>query len=86
MATPNILMLRMMWRFRGLMAIGVLIVLGHIWVNDAIRAWDAWRQPQIYCDQAHKIPFIPADKCGGMTSCDRTFFNMGQPVPCPTAP
>ena len=87
-----ILILRFMWRYRGLMALGVLIVPGHIWLNDAIRAWDNWHKPVEYCDDAHKIPFIPADKCGGMSSCDRNAFirngvltfGDGKPIPCPT--
>jgi hypothetical protein len=38
MATPIIIFLRFMWRFRVLLAIAFLIILGHIWLNDAIRA------------------------------------------------
>jgi hypothetical protein len=45
---------------------------------------DAW------CDSAHRIPYIDAEHCGGMTSCDRAgFVHMAhpydpiQPVPCP---
>jgi hypothetical protein len=40
-------------------------------------------QPQIFCDKAHKVPFIDAAHCGGMTSCDRMAFSMGTPVSCP---
>jgi hypothetical protein len=84
--------LRFMWRYRGLLALGALIILGHIWLNDAIRAWDNWHKPVAYCDEAHKIPFIPADKCGGMSSCDRNAFIRNgvltfgddKPIPCPT--
>lgn len=86
------LILRFMWRYRGLMALGVLIILAHIWLNDAIRAWDNWHKPVEYCDEAHKIPFIPADKCGGISSCDRNAFIRNgvltygddKPIPCPT--
>jgi len=42
------------------------------------------KQPTVFCDAAHKIPFIPAEKCGGITSCDRAFLNKGIPVPCPS--
>lgn len=93
MEAPIMAMLRMMWRRRGLLAIAFLIVLGHIWLNDAIRAWNNWHKPVEYCDDAHKIPFIPADQCGGMTSCDRNAFlrngvltygdRDGKPIPCP---
>jgi hypothetical protein len=24
-----------------------------------------------WCDKAHKVPFVPADQCRGMSSCDR---------------
>ena len=86
------LILRFMWRYRGLMALGVLVILGHIWLNDAIRAWDNWRKPVEHCDEEHKIPFIPADKCGGLSSCDRNAFirngvltfGDGKRIPCPT--
>ncbi|MGO9265764.1 MAG: hypothetical protein ACLQBA_12920 [Candidatus Binataceae bacterium] len=73
MATPIIIFLRFMWRFRGLLVIAFLIILGHIWLNDAIRAWDSWRQPQAYCDDDHLIRYIPADQCRGFSSCDRRF-------------
>ena len=45
MEAPIIAMLRLMWRLRGMLAIVFLIVLGHIWLNDAIRAWDNWHKP-----------------------------------------
>jgi hypothetical protein len=81
-----ILILRFMWRYRGLMALGVLIILGHIWLNDAIRAWDNWHKPVEYCDQAHTLVYVPAEECGGMSSCDRNAFGglNGKPIPCPT--
>ena len=41
------------------------------------------QHPQLFCDEQHKVPFVPADQCGGLTSCDRMFLNMGVPVPCP---
>ena len=41
MEAPMIAALRLMWRLRGLLVIGFLIVLGHIWLNDAIRAYVA---------------------------------------------
>jgi hypothetical protein len=25
----------------------------------------------VWCDEAHKVPFVPADQCRGMSSCDR---------------
>jgi hypothetical protein len=31
-----------------------------------------------------KVPYVPAEKCGGMSSWDRQFLNEGQPVPCPS--
>lgn len=37
----------------------------------------------LYCDDAHKVPFIPADQCGGLTSCERMFYNSGVAEPCP---
>ncbi len=45
----------------------------------------------VWCDPAHKIPFIDAEHCGGMTSCDRAALvamSRGphaqlEPVPCP---
>jgi hypothetical protein len=40
----------------------------------------------IYCDKAHKVPFIDAAHCGGMTSCDRMFLSMGEPVSCQNKP
>jgi hypothetical protein len=42
------------------------------------------KQPKVFCDQAHTIPYVPATECGGLSSCDRAFANMGKPVPCPT--
>jgi hypothetical protein len=27
---------------------------------------------QRWCDPSHVIPFIPADQCGGINSCDRS--------------
>lgn len=87
MNTPIIAVLRSIWRWRGLLALGFLIVLGHIWLNDATRAWSKWHKPIEYCDAAHKIPFVPADQCGGITSCDRNAFiafGDGKPIPCPT--
>jgi len=36
-----------------------------------------------FCDAAHMIPYIPADKCGGISSCDRARMNGGNPVVCP---
>jgi len=87
METPIIAMLRLMWRLRVLLTIGFLIVLGHIWLNDAIRAWDNWHKPVEYCDQAHTLVYVPAEECGGMSSCDRNAFGFGtdgKPVPCPT--
>jgi hypothetical protein len=34
-----------------------------------------------WCDKAHKVPFVPADQCRGMSSCDRLSLNMlgGEP-------
>jgi hypothetical protein len=71
MEVPIIVMLRLLWRLRSLLTIGFLIVLGHIWLNDAMRAWDNWRQPVEYCDQAHTLVYVPAEECGGISSCDR---------------
>jgi hypothetical protein len=31
-----------------------------------------------------KAPYVPAEKCGGMSSWDRQYWNMGVPVPCPS--
>jgi hypothetical protein len=55
-----------------------------------------WHRPQVaapqvtaWCDPAHKIPFVDAEHCGGMTSCDRVAFlrGFGGPIeniiPCP---
>jgi hypothetical protein len=47
--------------------------------------------PQVtaWCDPAHKIPFVDAEHCSGMTSCDRVAFlrGFGGPIeniiPCP---
>ena len=43
-----------------------------------------------WCDATHKIPFVDAEHCGGLTSCDRAaFIHMAnpyqpiRPVPCP---
>jgi hypothetical protein len=86
MATPIIVLLRLMWRLRILLVLGFLIVLGHIWINDAMRAWDTRHQPAqplVYCPGNPKVLFVPAQQCGGMTSCDRAFLNSGVPVPCP---
>jgi hypothetical protein len=87
MEAPIVAMLRLIWRLRAFLAITFLIVLAHFWINDAIRAWDNWHKPVEYCDDLHQVPFVPADKCGGMSSCDRVFM-MGQkpPNPCPTQP
>jgi hypothetical protein len=84
MAAPIIIFLRFMWRFRVLLAIAFLVILAHIWINDAIRAWNNWHQPQLYCDDRHLIRYIPAEQCGGMSSCDRR-FNLGQKS-CPGGP
>ena len=82
-----ILILRFMWRYRGLMALGVLIILGHIWLNDAIRAWDNWHKPIEYCDKSHTVVYVPAEECGGVSSCDRNAMGgdlNGKPIACPT--
>jgi hypothetical protein len=89
LATPIIILSRLLWRLRGLLLILFLIVLGHIWYNDAGRAWESWQQPlqaQAYCPGHPKVPFVPAEQCGGVSSCDRAFLNRGVPVPCPTLP
>ena len=31
-----------------------------------------------WCDAAHSVPYIPADRCGGGASCDRAFLMMGK--------
>jgi hypothetical protein len=31
-----------------------------------------------WCDAAHSVPYIPADRCGGGTSRDRAFLMMGK--------
>jgi hypothetical protein len=33
---------------------------------------------QKWCDAAHSVPYITADRCGGGTSCDRAFLMMGK--------
>jgi hypothetical protein len=76
-------MLRLMWRFRLLMIIAFVIMLGHIWLNRIEDAWNARSQPvtpTIWCDDRpgpRHIPFIPAEQCGGITSCDRLFNGWG---------
>jgi hypothetical protein len=72
METPIVALGRLMWRGRKLLLAAFVVVLLHIWFNDALRAWRG--QPIEYCDAAHKVRFIPADQCGGMTSCDRYNF------------
>ena len=41
-------------------------------------------QPVSFCDAAHKVPYIPADQCGGISSCDRAAMNNGNPAFCPS--
>jgi hypothetical protein len=36
-----------------------------------------------FCYGYPKIPYVPADKCGGISSCDRARLNGGNPVVCP---
>lgn len=65
-----------MWRLRALMVILFFVFLGHIWLNRIEDAWTAHSQPapQIFCSDRpgpYHIPFIPAELCGGITSCDR---------------
>ncbi len=88
MAAPIIVFLQLMWRIRLLLVIVFLIMLGHIWLNDAERTWDSWHQPaqeQAFCDKEHKIPFVPPEQCGGMSSCDRLVQSgfLGRFVGCP---
>ena len=40
-------------------------------------------QPLRFCDAYPKIPFVPAERCGGISSCDRARMNGGNPVFCP---
>jgi hypothetical protein len=75
-----ILTLRLMWRWRLIMLVAFFIILGHIWLNRIQDAWDAHSQPTIWCDPnpgPRHIPFIPAEQCGGITSCDRLFNGWG---------
>ena len=32
-----------------------------------------------WCDAAHAVPYIPADQCGGGSSCDRAQFIFNNP-------
>jgi hypothetical protein len=80
--------LRLIWRFRVLMAIAFFVMLGHIWLNRFEDFWNASHEQNgaqsqtttIWCDPnpgPRHIPFVPADKCGGWTSCDRLYNNLG---------
>lgn len=76
MLPPIIWMLRFMWRIKTLMLVAFFVFLGHIWWNRIDDAIHAQPQPEValWCDKAQKVPFIPAEQCGGMTSCDRYAF------------
>jgi hypothetical protein len=64
-------------------ALSLAVAVGFVFGWLVFRQTPAAQHPPVFCDQAHKIPFVPAEQCGGMTSCDRAFMNMGNPVPCP---
>ena len=40
-------------------------------------------QPVRFCDAAHMIPYVPAEQCGGISTCDRAAMNHGDPGFCP---
>jgi hypothetical protein len=39
-------------------------------------------QPMRFCDAFPTVPYVPADKCGGISSCNRARMNGGGPVFC----
>jgi hypothetical protein len=41
------------------------------------------QQPPHFCDAAHIIPYVPAEQCGGISSCDRARMNNGNIAFCP---
>ncbi len=36
---------------------------------------------QKWCDATHTVPYIPAERCAGGSSCDRAFLMMGKYPP-----
>jgi hypothetical protein len=51
---------------------------------------EASDKAEAWCDTAHRIPYVDAEHCGGMSSCDRAqLVHMARPdspiapVPCP---
>lgn len=70
----------------GFIALGMVI---GFWLGSrtspAARTLGTGNQPsssavpnQKWCDAAHSVPYISADRCGGGTSCDRAFMMMGE--------
>ncbi len=80
-------MTRITWIAAGLLSlfIGGFLLGTHYSSNAHPEATaSAWSPVRgiVYCDKAHKVPFIDAAHCGGMTSCDRMFLRAGEPVSC----
>ncbi len=79
-------MTRITWIAAGLLSLfaGGFLLGTHYSGAQPQHTASAW-SPQggtVYCDKAHKVPFVDAEHCGGMTSCDRMFLSMGSPVAC----
>ena len=66
---------------RILTSMGVGMLIGGGLVYHVMRSRVPYEPPanhphvvasQRWCDPGHVIPFIPADQCGGISSCDRS--------------
>jgi hypothetical protein len=83
-------MTRITWITAGLLALfaGGFLLGTHYSRNTQPRdhptaAWSP-QSGTVYCDDAKTVPFIPAEECGGLTSCDRLFNHLGtcsKPLP-----